>query len=289
MGGSLGLALKANGFQGRVSAYARRRETRELALELGAVDEVFDSPEQVAEGADLIVFCVPIRTIPSLVSACRSVLKPRCVITDVGSTKAELHDEIGALLQETSAGYAGSHPICGSEQEGLESARKDLYEGAVVVVTADQENRDWLTSSVSELWELVGGMVRVMAPETHDRILARTSHLPHLISALLAETVAREDEEAFAIAEFCGTGFFDTTRVAEGSPAVWVDVVQSNRRAIQLELAAYKDRLDALIEVVSTGKSEALRQFLADAREQRKRLVQDQAADENGEANDESK
>lgn len=269
MGGSLGLALKARGLASHVAGYARREETRRKALEMGAVDEAHDAPEKAVAGADIAVFCVPILAIPDLVMTCRRSLHHRCIVTDVGSTKAELDARVEPLLQGTPGAYIGSHPIAGSEQQGLESARADLYEGAVVVVTPGKERSAWLLDEITAFWQGLGAVVRVMTPVEHDRIMARTSHLPHLVAALLARTVGRRGDGSAGVGEYCGPGFRDATRIAEGPAAVWHDIVQSNRHSIEKELEAFRGELNGLLEVLAGNRSEELVRFLDDARSTR--------------------
>jgi len=271
MGGSLGLALKARGFEGEVTAYARRKETGAIALEMKAVDQVYLAPHKAVENADVIVFCVPILAIPELITASRRGLRHRCVLTDVGSTKAELNRRIQPLLQGTGSSYVGSHPIAGSEQQGISAARADLYEGAVVVISPGRETPVVTQNVLTDFWHSVGGVVRVMTPEEHDDIMARTSHLPHVISAVLANAVGRDD--ARRIADYCGTGFFDTSRIAEGSPDVWHDIIQSNRHSIEQELSAYRSELEKMIELVAKGDSQGILDLLSEAQARRRELV----------------
>lgn len=283
MGGSLGLALKAGGFSGRIAGYARRADSRAQALKRKAVDEVFEHPDEAVADADLVVFCVPILTIPELVGACRGGLKHKCVLTDVGSTKQELASRIEPLLRGTSAVYVGSHPIAGSEQQGLDAARGDLYEGAVVVVTPARGGAAWAVGAVKDFWQKLGCRVHTMSPEDHDRVVARTSHLPHLVAALVAGTAGR-DGDARSLGEFCGPGFRDTTRVAEGSPEVWHDIIHSNRGPVTDELKAFKAELDGVLEKLDGGDFKGLQKYLEDSRAKRRALLQDRRpGDERGE------
>ena len=135
MGSSLGLALRKRGAPVRIHAYARRPATREAALNLGIADAVFSDPAEAVRGADIVVLCVPVLTIPKLAKACRAGLKPGVILTDVGSTKACLNKLMAEALAGTGAEFIGSHPICGSEQQGIEAGNADLYEGAMTVVT----------------------------------------------------------------------------------------------------------------------------------------------------------
>ncbi len=271
MGGALGLALKARGGCQAVTAYARREATRLEALRLKAVDAVFSDPAEAVQGADLAILCVPVFSMQALAAAARPGLKPGCLVTDVGSTKALLTEQIRLSLRGSGAVFVGSHPIAGSEQQGLEAARADLYAGAVTIITRDGSEPPDALERVSQFWRGVGSVVRVMAPAEHDRIMARTSHLPHVAAALVAATVGRE-QAAAQVGAFCGPGFRDVTRVAEGSPDVWMDILQSNRPAVAAELRQLKIRLEAVLAALEGGDDDAVRQFLEEGRAARRAL-----------------
>ncbi|MBU1692792.1 MAG: prephenate dehydrogenase/arogenate dehydrogenase family protein [Verrucomicrobia bacterium] len=279
MGGSLGLALKAGRRDVTVRGYARRAETREEALRRGAVDEVYDEAGAAVEQADLAVFCVPILAIPPLVSHCRAHLAPGCLLTDVGSTKAYLVGQIGSRLQGTTAVFIGSHPIAGSEQQGIGAARAGLYQGAVVVVTPGPEAPPAAIRALRSFWEGVGGVVRVMDPEEHDQVMARTSHLPHLAAALLASAVGREDDPARWV-ELCGTGFRDTTRIAEGSPEVWHDIIRTNAGHAIEELRVFASEVTQLSNLIEEGQFDSMKTFLEKARARRRALVRERVGED---------
>ena len=270
MGGALGLALKARGGV-VVTGYARREATRAEALRLKAVDAIFADPAEAARDADLVVLCVPVFSMEALAVACRAGLKPGAVVTDVGSTKALLTDQIQLSLRGSQAVFIGSHPIAGSEQQGLEAARVDLYEGAVTIVTSDGREPAAAVEAIRALWRSVGSVVRVMDPTEHDRIMARTSHLPHVAAALVAATVGRENGAA-KLGAFCGSGFRDVTRVAEGSPDVWLDILQSNRPAVVAEMRALQVRVNEVLAALESNDAAALKQFLESSRAARRAL-----------------
>ncbi len=265
MGSSLGLALKKRGVPMEVRACARRTETCEAALKIGAADRVFDDPAEAVKGADMIVFCVPILTIPKLAKACLPGLSPEAILTDVGSTKAELAVLMDELLAGSDAVFVGSHPICGSEQQGIEAGDADLYEGAVTVVTPKADAVEGTVSEVSSLWKSVGSTIRVMNPEKHDEILAATSHLPHMVAATLTRCVND--------GLFCGSGFRDTTRIAEGSPDVWSDIVRTNAPALKAALKNFQEHLDELNVLIEAGDDEKLSAWFSAARKQRRELL----------------
>lgn len=269
MGGSLALAARRRGLAAHVSGYARRAATRAQALAAGAVDAAFDDPADAVRGADLVVLCTPVLTMEGLLRACRDALAPGALVTDVGSTKRVLVDTLDMLLRERDAAFVGSHPMCGSEQSGFDVADEGLYEGAMVIVTPAAGTAEDAVGRVSRFWEGVGGRVRVMSPDAHDRTIARTSHLPHLVAAALAVTVGRDGAGA---GPYCGSGFRDTSRVAEGSEDMWHDIVKSNDRAILDELGAYERVLVQVRELVAAGDFEGVRRFLASARAHRRAL-----------------
>lgn len=266
MGSSLGLALKQRGAPVRVRVYARRTETREAALSLGVADEVFSDPVEAVRNADLVVLCVPVLTIPALAEACLPGLKKGAIVTDVGSTKTELVRRLDGLLSGSDAVFIGSHPICGSDQQGIEAGNPDLYQGAMTVITPQTGSPQEAVEKVSNLWKRVGSSVTLMPPEEHDRILAATSHLPHVAAAALV--LAAGDNGLF-----CGSGFRDTTRIAGGSPEVWSDIVRTNAPALMEALDVFRKRLDELEALIQSGDGEKLAAWFAAARDQRKKLL----------------
>lgn len=270
MGGSLGLALKRKGLV-RVSASARRAETRHLALSMGAADEVFETPQEALSGADVAVFCTPVCSIPSLVETCLQAFEPGCVVTDVGSTKADLVRAMSLLLAGRHVTFVGSHPMAGSEKTGLEVANVRLYEEAVTALTPTVGTAPAALATIEALWSGVGAKVVCLSPETHDELVARSSHLPHLISALLVATAGRAQLEN--LSRFCGSGFRSTTRVAAGSPEMWHDIVKTNREAILAELRAYEAQLAGLIAAIDTQDYGTVKSFLDQARTLRHTLL----------------
>ncbi len=267
MGSSLGFALKTRCPGVWVHAYARREETRTLALERDVADAVFDNPAEAVAGAELVVFCVPVLTIPVLAQACLPGLIPSTILTDVGSTKVELNFLMGKLLQGSDTLFIGSHPICGSEEQGMDAGIATLYEDALAVVTPQSEHPTVAIEKVSNLWKEVGANVTVMCAEEHDRILARTSHLPHVLAVALVQSMNSNGA-------FCGSGFRDTTRIAEGSPSVWRDILISNRVALKDALADYRTELEQLMQLLDENNPEKIKTWLANAVIKRKELLE---------------
>ncbi|MFA7257082.1 MAG: prephenate dehydrogenase/arogenate dehydrogenase family protein [Kiritimatiellales bacterium] len=266
MGSSLGLALRKRGVPVRIHVYARRAEIRKTALNLGIADAVFSDPAEAVKGADLVVFCVPVLTIPELAKACHAGLQPGAILTDVGSTKARLNELMAEVLAGTGVEFIGSHPICGSEQQGIEAGNADLYDGAVTVVTPPPRVNETSVKKVSNLWKSAGSTVTVMDAVKHDCILAATSHLPHVVAAALALSAGDNGM-------FCGSGFRDTTRIADGSPQVWSDIVRTNAPALKTALKNFCENLNELAELVEEADGEKLTNWFTAARDKRKELL----------------
>lgn len=269
MGASLAMALRRRGYAGRLVAYARRPQTRAEALELRIVDEAFDDPDAAVREAGLVVLCAPIRTCADLAADIAPMLPPGALVTDVGSTKGWICRQMAGLLPP--GVFVGSHPIAGSEKQGLQAASADLYEGALTVVTTHLDVPEEAVERVAGLWTSTGARVSRMAPEDHDRLLARTSHLPHVAAAALAKAIGRDGAEQ--VGAFCGTGFYDSTRVASGSIDMWNDILTTNASAVAAELRAFKVEVERVYDDLQAGRYGDVARFLERAREARADLL----------------
>lgn len=271
MGGSLGLAIRARGLDWHVAGYTRTPARGRRAMRRGAVNSLHMNPVAAVQGADLVVLCGPVLALVNQLKACKAGLKAGAVVTDVGSTKAVVQRELGAQLAGTGAVFVGSHPLCGSEQQGIDAARADLYEGALVFVCPDPATPVRLRALVRGFWKRVGARVVECEAREHDRIVGRTSHLPHMVASLLAVTVARAGADT--IGRFCGSGFADTSRIAEGAPEVWHDIVRTNRANLAEELRAYKSQTERLIKMLDDGDFEGVQHFLEQGQAARRSLL----------------
>ena len=270
MGGSLGLAAKRLGAADRVVGYARRAETRRQALALGVVDEVFATLREAVLDADMVVVCVPILATAELLSACGSAFQAGCTVTDVGSTKAQVIAEAREALSGHPVHFVGSHPIAGSEMTGLEAARADLYTGATVVVTNDPGTDTGALRRTENLWKSLGAVLVHMPAASHDCVIARTSHLPHLMASILVKCMM--NQSAAEMAPLFGTGFRDTTRIAGGSDSMWHDIVRTNADAIQAELTAMASELSVVRSLLEAQDFDGLKCFLNETAEWRQAL-----------------
>lgn len=270
LGGSLALALGAQrGASGGVRLWARRAETVESARALGIAGATGDLSEAV-RGADLIVLAVPVGSMPDLVSRALAIGLPAgCVITDVGSVKRAPHQAIEPLLVESGCHFIGSHPMAGSERGGLEAGSAGLFQNAACLLTHGREIPAERAAALERFWQSVGCRTTWMDAGAHDELVARISHLPHLVAAAAAMVcLERPDDGAFG-----GGGLRDTTRVASGNPDMWAEIVTENREALAGPLRATIAGLSSILSILERGDQDAARQWLADAKHLRDQLL----------------
>lgn len=250
IGGSLGLALKKNGFQGQRVGLGRNIGRLKKALARDAVDVVTTDVAAGIRESDLVIFCTPVELIPVLVRRIVESIdsQQRIVLTDAGSTKSVLVKSVEACLETHGSGnsaFIGAHPMAGSHETGVGAAHETLFENAKCILTpTENSDRDAL-QLVKNLWELVGAVPHILSPETHDRLIGAASHLPHLIASILTNTVANVETENGKALDFTATGFRDSTRIAAGSPDLWTGIFSQNSDAV---LSLIDDIVDNLIE-----------------------------------------
>jgi prephenate dehydrogenase len=225
IGGSIGLAAKQRGLARRILGVGHRQASMDRALARGAVDEIFFDHLEAVPKADVAVFCTPVDLIAEQILSAAPTCKPGILLTDAGSTKAALVRNIQGRLPPH-VHFVGSHPLAGSEKRGPEHADGNLFEGRLTVVTKISETDSVALDGIVEFWRSLGSRVMVMDPEAHDRSLALTSHMPHLVASALVSILTPE------LAALTATGFRDTTRIAAGDPALWTGILLQNRESL---------------------------------------------------------
>jgi len=265
LGGSIALAARRVGGW-RVSLGARRAEAVAEIEARGIADAASTDLRSIVSGADLVILCVPIGAMPALAREIADAISPQTIVTDVGSVKAGVVLELGAIFRERGR-FVGSHPMAGSEQTGIGAARAELFEGAACIVTPDASSDAAAVADVRVFWQSLGSRVLEVLPAEHDEIVALVSHLPHLLAATLVQTVLAENPRAF---EFSGPGFRDTTRVAAGPPAMWAEILRTNRAAVRKSAEAMIEKLHEIMTLLD--REPPMTEFLTQAKEQRDRL-----------------
>ena len=267
IGGSFALALKEAGAVRTVLGVGRNPARLTVARELGLIDRTADWAE--AGQADCILLALPVGETETVLRQLAPHLKPGAIVTDAGSTKANVVAAAYAALGARFADFVPGHPIAGSEQSGPGAARADLYRGKRVVLTPQAGTRGEATATVRALWEAAGAQVETLDAALHDRVFAAVSHLPHLAAfALVDELAQRADSETFF--RFAASGFRDFTRIAASHPEMWRDIFLANRGALLEELDRYQSQLGELRAALSAGDGAALEKTFALARTARR-------------------
>jgi prephenate dehydrogenase len=265
IGGSIGLALKERKLAGEVVGVGRRAASLETAARRGVVDRTTTNLTSGVAEADFVIITTPVDMIPDTVLAVAKAA-PQATITDAGSTKGQICREVRELAAKTPEisglgnRFIGSHPLAGDHRTGPEYARGDLFNSRTVVVTPEDDTPPGLIERVREFWTSLGASVELLSPEEHDRALAATSHLPHLVAAALA---AATPEEWLRLA---ATGWSDTTRIAAGDPGLWTQIFSQNRAAVLDSLKRFQHQLELFTQTIEVGDTAALSQKLQEAK-----------------------
>ena len=246
------MAVRKRRLADSVIGFVRRASSVTECRKLGAVDRATRDLRQAVAGAELIVLCTPIAQMLPLVEEMLPAVEPGAIVTDVGSVKSSVVRSLGRILDRAGAHFVGSHPMAGSEKTGVAAARADLFDDAVCVVTPTPESNKAAVRMVEQLWKLAGARLLRLTPEAHDVLVSRSSHLPHVVAAALANFVL-SPEHPKAQALLCANGFRDTTRIASGSPEMWRDIAMANRENLSCALETLVKDLQAFRRVVKRG------------------------------------
>ncbi len=257
IGGSFALSLKKARAVKHVVGLDRHLTSLKAALQLGIIDSFTDDMASAVADADLIVIATPVAQTTKILSAIYPYLQPNTIVTDVGSTKADVVLAARNSLQEKASQFVPAHPIAGREKNGPEAAIDDLYVGKKVVITRLTENADQSVELVSQAWCLCGAIIHHLSPKEHDQVFASVSHLPHLLAYALVDDIAAKPH-ADRLFQYAASGFRDFTRIAGSSPEMWRDISLANRTAILEELDSYSAKLQQLRASLEASDSVAL-------------------------------
>ncbi len=282
-GSSLARVIKREGMAAHVAGCARTEATRETAIELGFVDSVYADPAEAVVDADLVMLCTPVGVFADIAARVAPALKPGTIVTDVGSVKQAVIRDVGPLLPQ-GVHFVPGHPIAGTEKSGPEAGFAELFRRRYCILTPPPGTDSKAIDQVAELWRRAGSMVDVMDAGHHDRVLAITSHLPHLISYTIVGTVAdlesqlRDDAgdvvETREVIKYSASGFRDFTRLAGSDPIMWRDVFLNNRESVLEMLGRFVEDLTALQRAIRWGEGEALQDLFTRTREIRRGVVE---------------
>ncbi len=267
IGGSLARALREAGAVGEVVGAGRSAAHLQQALDLGVIDQVAVNAGDAVRGADMVVLAVPMGSMESALCQIAPWLEDEAVVTDVGSVKGSIAAAARAALGARVVRFVPGHPIAGLEKSGVAAATPTLFRHRRVVLTPTGETQVTAVERVSAMWQAAGADVVTMAADQHDKILAATSHLPHLLAYTLVDMLVRSHGQD--VFDFAAGGLRDFTRIAGSDPVMWRDIALTNREAILNVLRGYHAEIEALMQAIDKSDARALEERFVRAKRAR--------------------
>ena len=273
IGSSLARFLKREGLAQTIVGHARTEATMKTSLKIGFIDRAAATPEEAVRGADLVVIATPVGAYAAIAQAIGPHLAQGAIVTDVGSVKAAVVRDVGPHIP-TGVHFVPAHPVAGTEHSGPEAGFADVFKGRWCILTPPPGTDEIAVKKMAEMWRLAGSQVDVMDPEHHDKVLALTSHLPHLIAYCIVGTATDLEEHLKGeVIKFAAGGFRDFTRIASSDPVMWRDIFLNNREAV-LEMAArLTEDLAALQRMIRWGEGDKIEDILRRARGIRRSII----------------
>ncbi|MCG7877716.1 MAG: prephenate dehydrogenase/arogenate dehydrogenase family protein [Candidatus Thiodiazotropha endolucinida] len=272
IGGSAALALKEEGVVKEVVGCGRGEANLIKAQSLGVIDHYTHDVGAAVKGADMVLLSVPLGAMRDTLSGMRGQLTDHAVVTDAGSVKCSVVNDVKAVFGEIPGFFVPGHPIAGTERSGAEAAFAELYRNRRVILTPLQETDKDALLRVERMWQQCGADVVQMTVEHHDEVLAATSHLPHMLAFTLVDSLARmkENDEIF---RFAAGGFRDFTRIASSNPVMWRDICIANQGYLNEMLTRFAGELHELAALLQSGDETGLLEIFQRAKKARDRYV----------------
>jgi cyclohexadieny/prephenate dehydrogenase len=274
IGSSIARATMRADLAASIVGCARTAKTRDMALELGIVDAMYEDPAEAVAGADLVIVCSHLGSYASVGKAMAASLAPGAIVTDVGSVKGCVARDLGPHIPD-GVHLVPGHPVSGSEKSGPEAGFESLFDDRWWILTPDEDADDGAVTRLAAYVQALGSRVEIMAAERHDLVLAITSHLPHLIAYNIVSTA--DDMETVTqgeVVKYSAGGFRDFTRIAASDPEFWRDVFLNNRDAVLETLGRFTEDLIALQRAIRWGQGDNLLQVFSQSRDIRQRIIQ---------------
>ncbi len=273
IGSSLSHIIRREGLAGHISGFARSAATRAKAMEIGLAHSIHETARAAVEGADLIILCTPLGAYGAIAEEMATILKPGAILTDVGSVKSAVVRDVGPHVPQ-GVHFIPGHPVAGTEQSGPESGFASLFENRWCILTPLPDAEPSAVTKLEAFWKACGSNVEIMTADHHDRVLAITSHLPHLIAYNIVATAADLEEVTKSeVIKFSAGGFRDFTRIAASDPTMWRDVFLNNKDAVLEMLGRFSEDLSALQRAIRWSDGDALFNLFARSRDIRRSII----------------
>ena len=271
IGASLALDMRRRRLVKEIVGYGRSESNLRIAKRRGIIDAYFLRDTDLPSGVDFLMMGTPVQAILSLTEAFLPRLESGCIVSDVGSVKAEIVKGMEAILP-SDIHFVGAHPIAGGEQWGAAAAYEDIFLGRRCILTPTKKTARVALRKMARLWRLVGAKVEIMNAERHDRVLGVVSHLPHVAAYALVNALDQTRVDGVDLKSYCAAGFKDLTRVASSRPELWRDICLLNRRAVSSSLENYIRNLERMKRWIDSGNGRALERAFARANEIREQM-----------------
>jgi len=274
IGSSLARVLRRNSPDTTIVACAHRAETLATVRRLAIADETTDDPAQAAEGADLVIVATPLSAYAAIGERIAPVLKEGAILTDVGSVKQAVIRDLRPYVPE-GVHFVPGHPVAGTEHSGPEAGFAELFRERWCILTPLPETAPEAVAAVARMWETCGMRVVTMSADHHDKVLAMTSHLPHLIAYTIVGTATNLEESLKSeVIAFSASGFRDFTRIAASDPVMWRDIFLNNREAVLEIVQRFTEDLTALQRAIRWGESDTLQELFTRTRAIRRSIIE---------------
>ena len=274
IGSSLARALRRDSPETSIVACARRAETLTAVRRLAIADETTDDPARAADGADLVVIATPLSAYAAIGEKIMPVLKAGAILTDVGSVKQAVIRDLQPYVPE-GVDFVPGHPVAGTEHSGPESGFAELFRDRWCILTPLSGSGSDAVAAVAGMWERCGMRVVTMSADHHDKVLAMTSHLPHLIAYTIVGTATNlEGSLKSEVIEFSASGFRDFTRIAASDPVMWRDIFLNNREAVLEIVQRFTEDLTALQRAIRWGEGDTLQELFTRTRAIRRSIIE---------------
>jgi cyclohexadieny/prephenate dehydrogenase len=274
IGGSIARAARAQGLAAEIVTTARSPKTRARVAELGITDAVVETNAEAAQGADLVILCIPVGACGAVAQEIAGHLAPGAVISDVGSVKGAVVRDMAPHLP-AGVHFVPAHPVAGTEHSGPDSGFAELFINRWCILTPPEGTDSNAVERLRAFWAGLGAKVEIMTPDHHDLVLAITSHLPHLIAYTIVGTADELGQVTSSeVMKFSAGGFRDFTRIAASDPIMWRDVFLANKDAVLEMLGTFNEDLSKLTRAIRRGDGEALFEHFTRTRAIRRGIVE---------------
>ena len=273
IGSSIALAIKKKKLAEITSGYSRSLKTRTIAKKLKLTSEIKNNISDCVKNSDLVIICTHLSSYKSIFKKISPHLTKDAIVTDVGSAKESSISEVESLIKKK-INFVPAHPIAGTEKSGPKAGFAELFEERWCIITPLKVNKTRDINKVKTFWKKLGSKVETMTPSRHDKVMAVTSHLPHLIAYNMVHTAA--DLENFTksdIVKYSASGFRDFTRIASSDPTMWRDVILANREAVLEMIGRFSEDLSAIQKSIRWGDGDSLHKLFSKTRIVREKII----------------